>query len=162
VLSEFQLGEESISSSRIRTLISAGDIDKANHLLGRPYRVTGEVIHGDSRGSKLGYRTANLDLQNDRLLPQGVYACSVHLSRKEKPILAVANFGFRPTFKPQNREMIMEVHLLDFSEEVYGEKIHLDLLAFLRPEKKFANPQELRLQIEKDCQKARALFGAKT
>lgn len=143
--------EKRVSSSFIRELISKGEVEKAALLLGRPYFLTGKVIKGKGRGKLLGFPTANLLVPEEKLIPaRGVYAVWAYVSaQKYKGAL---NIGFNPTFG--ERELSIEVHLLNFnsSKDLYGESLHIEFIKYIRPEKKFASIEELKNQIEKDCQ----------
>jgi riboflavin kinase/FMN adenylyltransferase len=149
-----------VSSSRIRENISAGNMEMAARLLSRPYAVLGEVIAGEKRGRKLGFPTANLLTSEVQLLPaRGVYAgrariidgvqadCASHS--------AVVNVGYRPTFSNQDDGLLVEIHLLDFDQDIYGKKLQVEFLQFLRPEQKFDGIESLCAQITSDCAKAR-------
>lgn len=150
-------GQEIISSSNIRKLIKAGDIYRANQFLGRPYAVTGEVVHGEHRGSKLGIPTANLSIPQEKLLPAtGVYATKAHVG--ERTYLSVTNVGVRPTFENPLSAPRVEPHLLDTDETFYGLTIKLEFIEFLRPEVRFPDAKALIEQIQQDIRKTRELF----
>lgn len=149
---------EIISSTNIRHALNDGEIEKASFLLGRNYRFSGEVVHGAQRGRTLGFPTANLKLDDPRkAIPKnGVYAVSCTCSGKNQ--FGVMNIGFRPTFENE-REVVIEVHLIDFNKDIYGEKLSVDLIKRLRDEKKFASKDELVHQIEKDKADARKILS---
>jgi len=149
------LGEKRISSTRIREIISRGEVHRAPELLGRFYQVRGKVVSGRDRGGKLlGFPTANINL-NDELCPaSGVYAVSVSCSLGR--FQGVANIGYSPTF--DDHIFTVEVHILDFSGDIYGETIKVDMVQKLRDEKKFSGIDELSRQIETDIENARSLF----
>ncbi|AIE75374.1 MULTISPECIES: bifunctional riboflavin kinase/FAD synthetase [unclassified Synechocystis] len=152
-----QTDTERISSSRIRKALKEGQLATANNLLGRPYGLRGTVVQGQQLGRKLGFPTANLCLPEDKLWPKyGVYAGSVSLDCLEVPIPAVINIGDRPTVN--GREPSAEVHLLQWSGDLYGQGLEAALLHYLRPETKFANLDELKNQISRDCQRAEELL----
>lgn len=135
------------SSSRIRELIKNGDVKEANKMLSTPYTICGEVKKGRQDGEALGFPTANLEL-NEYLIPKfGVYSSDVELENGERYKAAV-NIGIRPTFDEQIP--LLEAHILDFSGDLYGKKIHVELNDFIRDEKKFNNIEELKQQIKKD------------
>lgn len=160
-LAEFRLDDELISSSRIRQLLERGKLNQVNQLLGRNYRLIGKVESGAGRGKKIGFPTANIDVKNEMLLPRGVYACRGFLAGNSQSIPGVANLGIRPTFDDQKpRQDILEIHLFDFEKDIYDQKIELEMIAFLREEKKFESIDSLRQQIKKDCEKARAVLLA--
>jgi riboflavin kinase/FMN adenylyltransferase len=142
------------SSTRIRAALATGDMDEAHALLGRPYHISGIVRHGDARGRTLGFPTANLT--PDRLFHPafGVYAVRAHLG--EQTINGVANVGLRPTFggtKPR-----LEVHLFDWTADIYGEHMRVEFAQFIRPEQRFSGIDELRAQIIQDCEAAGKLL----
>ncbi|WP_457755487.1 bifunctional riboflavin kinase/FAD synthetase [Thermodesulfatator indicus] len=145
-----------ISSTLIRQLINDGDVALAAKLLGRYYKICGRVIPGRGRGQKLlGFPTANLKLSREKLLPKkGVYAVWVYFDGKNHP--GVMNLGFNPTFG--NNYLSAEVHIFDFSGNLYGKDICLSFVKRLRDEKKFASPEDLAAQIKEDCQKAREIL----
>ena len=150
-------GEAPVSSTRIRTLIQAGDVWQARPLLGRFYRVAGTVIEGRRRGGPLlGIPTANLN-PTDELIPKpGVYAVWAGLEDGLRP--AVANVGYNPTFS-NGRDMSVEVHILDFDRDIYGSLLHVHFVQRLRDETKFSGVQELLAQIRRDIEEARSLLG---
>jgi len=152
---------EIISSSAIRNLLKAGEIEKANHYLGRQYTLSGQVIHGEHRGGKLGIPTANLSIPEERLLPaNGVYASVAIINGRR--YTAVTNIGVRPTFENPLPAPRVEPHLLDTEEEFYGDLLELSLISYLRPEIKFINAQALVDQIHKDIQQTRELITDET
>jgi riboflavin kinase/FMN adenylyltransferase len=149
--------DEEVSSSRIRQAVSGGDMELTSKLLGRPYSVSGEVMHGQARGRSIGFPTANLNISNLQLLPQpGVYAgiCGLPDGRK---LPSVINLGYRPTVT--NDQMLSaEVHILDFSQDLYGQSLTLEFWRYLRAEEKFSSLGALGNQIESDCCTARAIL----
>ena len=152
-----QTEKERISSSRIRRALKEGELEVANNLLGRPYGLRGTVIRGQQLGRKLGFPTANLSLPPDKLWPKhGVYAGWANLSSVVDPVAAVINLGDRPTVNGQ--EASAEVHLLQWSGDLYGHCMEVALLHYLRPEKKFANLEQLKSQINQDCQRGENLL----
>jgi riboflavin kinase / FMN adenylyltransferase len=149
-----------ISSSNVRTALAQGELELANTLLGRPYSLVGKVIEGNKLGRQLGFPTANLQLHPQKLLPRdGVYAVYVDgipQSESEsslQPILGVMNIGIRPTVSG-DRIQTIEVHLLNWSGDLYGSELTVHLLKFIRPEKKFASLDQLKFQIQADCEVA--------
>ncbi len=147
---------ERVSSTRIRQALRAGDVAQAAAWLGRAYRLSGEVIHGDKRGRTIGFPTANIAVWPRQIIPSnGVYAAWAWLG--EAWHLAVTNIGQRPTFEGQN--ITVEAHLLDFSAQIYGQHLTLDILARLRPEQRFNGVDELKAQIDHDISAARAGWG---
>jgi riboflavin kinase/FMN adenylyltransferase len=138
-----------VSSSNIRAALADGDVAKANRWLGRPYRLAGEVVHGDKRGRTIGFPTANIAVWDQQYLPRkGVYAGWARLGNET--FMAVANIGNRPTFN--GGTVTVEAHLLDFDRDIYGDHLIFDVVAFLRPEMKFGGIDELIAQIERDVQ----------
>lgn len=119
------------------------------------YRLTGTVIHGKGLGRKVGLPTANLDLREGNLPPFGVYASIVYLDNKR--YIGVTNVGYRPSVD-SDRKVTIETNILDFSDLIYGKKITLDLLFFLRPTRKMANLDEVKKEVILDIKKARELI----
>jgi riboflavin kinase / FMN adenylyltransferase len=147
-LAAVSLDGQIVSSTRIREAIRAGNFDAASQMLGRPYAICGKVIEGDKLGHKLGFPTSNLDVANLILPPNGVYASCTNL--KGQFYRVALNIGFRPTVAAGKSEIRVEAHLLDFSGELYGEELEIEIGEKLRDEKKFASPKELREQIARD------------
>jgi len=147
---------ERISSTRIRELVMDGMVNHAQKLLGRYYQIRGTVIKGRSRGGKLlGIPTANIRLQDELAPKTGVYAVIAECQNKRYK--AVANIGYSPTF--DDHIYTVEVHILDFKDTIYGEKIRVNFIERLRDERKFANIDELSYQIRKDITKAREILS---
>jgi riboflavin kinase/FMN adenylyltransferase len=142
-----RLGKRVISSTQIRRLLSEGKTVLANRMLGRAYAIGGEVVHGKHLGHQIGFPTANL--RAEQLLPKdGVYACGVRLG--DRIYRAAMNLGKRPTFKEDDHRRLAEVHLLHYYGRLYGKRMTVHLLSYLRPEKKFSSSKELVRQIRKD------------
>lgn len=138
-----------VSSTIIRKLISEGKVGEGALLLGRSYTLQGVVVRGDGLGRKLGFPTANLSIPPEKLLPpNGVYAVLVKLDGKR--FLGAMNIGYRPTILDRREKRVVEVHLLDFNGDLYGEIIETEILRRIRSEMKFSSLQELKKQIEKD------------
>lgn len=138
-----------VSSTRIRKFLASGDIAKVNELLGRPYETTGVVIEGDKRGRQLGYPTANLNVNEEKLLPtRGVYAVKVNYHNKIYE--GMANLGVKPTFKTGDLKPSVEVYMFDFEGNIYGESITVLWYQFIRDEKKFNGLNELVSQLKED------------
>ncbi|MDJ0735782.1 MAG: bifunctional riboflavin kinase/FAD synthetase [Nostocaceae cyanobacterium] len=154
---------EPISTTLIRETLAQGNIQKANRLLGRPYTLTGIVTKGQHLGRTIGFPTANLELPLDKFLPcQGVYAVRVFTSATTRGTgkdnyLGVMNIGNRPTVN--GTEISTEVHLLDWSGDLYDKNLVVQLEKFLRPEQKFSDLEALKQQIQQDCTVARNFFG---
>ncbi len=158
-VSALKQGREVISSTRIRQLIGTGKLKEAARLLGRPVSVSGAVVKGAKRGKGLGFPTANIAYEADILPPQGVYVVKVWVGKKEYP--AMANIGTRPSFEKQVSQLHLEVHVLDFSKNLYGKRLEVQFLKKVRSEKKFSSPQELVKQIQKDEVLTRKYFSLK-
>jgi len=146
-----------ISSSEIRNLLREGDTLRAASYLTKPYSIGGTVSHGENRGKSLGFPTANLVSTPDKLLPKsGVYVTRAVLGARS--FLSVTNVGVRPTFQSPHsspQSISLEVHIMDFAESLYGEKLQIDFFERLRDEKRFSSVDELRTQISYDIQQAR-------
>lgn len=149
-----------ISSSAIRAALTQGEVDTAHTLLGRPYSLIGNVVAGQQMGRKLGFPTANLQLHPQKFLPRdGVYAVQV-INLAAEPIAAVMNIGVRPTVTG-DKQRTVEVHLLNWSGDLYGQELCVNLVKFLRPEQKFDSLDALKQQIKTDCENALSNFALK-
>lgn len=157
----FLFEENIVSSSLIRKQIKAGNISLANELLGYSYHLCGEVIHGAQNGRKMNFPTANIDYDETLLLPAlGVYAAEAWLTgHPEKKYSGVLNIGTRPTVD-DSPIITIEIHLLDFEDDIYGQNLCIEIRHFLRQISKFKNLSELKLTISKDVEKARTFFSA--
>jgi len=156
-LPSLTLDGEIISSTSVRKLVSTGQLDKAAQMLGRPFSILGTVVTGDARGRKIGYPTANLNRHNEVAPPHGVYAVRARIAGELKP--GLVNIGLRPTVKSSEHTPLTELHVLDFSSDLYGTDIEVFFIARLRDEKKFASLNELRAQIQHDEQAARRILA---
>lgn len=146
-------GGEVVSSSRIRRLLAAGELEQVADLLGWYYALTGRVEVGHQRGRNLGFPTANLRVSSERALPRdGVYACFALLGKERAP--AVANLGVRPMF-PDDSGRLLEVHVLDRQVDLYGRDLTVEFARWLRPELKFASVDALIRQMHLDVEQAR-------
>lgn len=152
----FNIDGERVSSTRIRAVLAAGDLEGAEKLLGRPYRMCGRVAHGDERGRQLGFPTANIHLHRKSSPLRGVYAVEV-FGLENEPLIGVANVGTRPTVGGVRSQL--EVHLLDFSGDIYGRYLHVDFLHKLRDEQRFDSLAALTAQIGQDAAAARAFHA---
>lgn len=153
-----QADEEPISSSRIRHLLSTGALDEANHLLGRWYEAGGKIVHGDGRGRHIGLPTANIAIWPEKMLPQtGIYATWSKIGERFVP--GVVNIGSRPTFYAQPVEETIEVHLLDFDEDIYGQTLRLFFVKRIRDEEKFDSVEALMEQIRMDIAISREVLA---
>ncbi|GAA4023024.1 bifunctional riboflavin kinase/FAD synthetase [Sphingomonas swuensis] len=154
-VSPVALGEEPVSSSRIRQALAAGDPGTATRLLTRAFAIRGPVQHGDKRGRELGYPTANMVLGDYQRPAYGIYAVRVRLADgSEHP--GIANVGVRPTFEPPVE--LLETFLLDWSGDLYGQEIEVALHHFLRPERRFESMDALSQQMRSDEAEARRLL----
>jgi riboflavin kinase/FMN adenylyltransferase len=153
-LAAVALDGQAVSSTRIREMIRAGEIDTASQMLGRPYAICGRVVAGDQIGRQLGFPTANLEAANLILPPNGVYSAVTKV--KEEFYHVALNIGFRPTVASAAPQLRVEAHLLDFSGQLYDLELELELGVKLRDEMRFASPAELRAQIERDVAAVRA------
>lgn len=144
-----------VSSTRIRLALSTAELAQAAELLGKPYRISGRVRHGDKRGRTIGFPTLNMRVPQHIALRRGVYAVKVY-GLGEATLNGVANLGTRPSVHGvENR---LEVHLFDFAQQVYGKHICVEPVAFIRDEIKFASLDELKAQIARDAAQASAIF----
>lgn len=145
-----------ISSTRIRELLMEGNVSEARKLLGRFYQIKGTVVSGRGRGGKiLGFQTANINLQDELCPKTGIYAVTVECDDKQHK--GVANIGYSPTF--DDHIFTVEVHILDFNENIYGQKIRVNFIQRIRDEIKFSNIPALSKQIEKDVKKAHNILS---
>ncbi|KIZ47253.1 MULTISPECIES: bifunctional riboflavin kinase/FAD synthetase [Rhodopseudomonas] len=149
-------GDHPVSSSAIRKALEQGHIAAATEMMGGPWFVTGEVIHGEKRGRELGYPTANIRLDANCGLKHGIYA--VRVGRNGQHIDGVANFGRRPTF--DNGAPLLEVFLFDFKAELYGETLDVAFIAHIRDEEKFEGAEALVRQMDDDSARAKAALAA--
>jgi len=155
IISQLHASDDRISSTRIRSLLENGKIKKAADLLGRSYQICGEVVHGKKRGRKLGYPTANIKLEtNYALPPEGVYA--VKLYHKGQEYIGAANLGDNPTFN--NQELSFEVYILDFEGDLYGKRLCVNFIEFIRGEEDFSSKEKLIEQMKQDILYTRRLL----
>lgn len=149
---------ERVSSSAVRNALLNGDVDRAQTYLGRPYRLSGTVVVGKRLGHTIGFPTANLQVEPFKFLPKvGVYVASARLE-DGRIFRAVVNIGTQPS-APGSHQLAIEAFLLDFNEDIYGKHLVLDLLAYLRPEQKFASMEDLVRQIGMDADTAKNYNG---
>lgn len=153
----YLLNGERVSSTRIRQALAQGNLEHAAQLLGRPYDMCGRVAYGDQRGRTIGFPTANIHLHRRVTPVYGVYAVLMS-GRNLSPWPGIANVGRRPTV--QGIRERLEVHLLDYSDNLYGQHVKVDFLHYLRPEQRFASLDLLHEQIQRDEQAARTYFAA--
>lgn len=149
------------SSTRVRAALEAGDVTLAARLLGRPFRLPGEVVRGVGRGRTLGFPTANLKIWEERACPGfGVYACWAYVGDDAVRYPAATSIGVRPTFDGEGATPTVEAYLLDFSDDLYGERLALDFIARLRPEQKFPGAEALIEQMRRDVEATREILAA--
>jgi len=144
---------QTISSSRIRDALKAGECDVAAKLLSRPFTVRGTVVHGDKRGRELGYPTANIEMGHYLRPRFGVYAVKGRVLSTGQKLLGAANMGVRPQFDPPKE--LLEPYFFDFDGDLYGEELDVAFHHFIRPEAKFDDLGALVAQMERDCEEAR-------
>ncbi|RPG04899.1 MAG: bifunctional riboflavin kinase/FAD synthetase [Pelagibacteraceae bacterium TMED267] len=142
-----------VSSSLIRSLLEKGNLSKANKLLDRNWSIDGIVKKGRQVGKKIGFPTCNIDIKDYVLAKPGVYAVRVLKNRKSKKLKGIANLGYRPTFN--QRKILLEVHLFNFSGNLYNKYLSVEFLKFIRNEKKFKNINQLKAQIKIDLKIAK-------
>ncbi len=152
MMQSYNIDNERISSTLIRKALAEGDIEKANRMLGRPYRISGRVVHGDKRGRKLGFATANIELKRYLSPVSGIFSGRV-FGVDEQALDAVIYVGSRPVYK--GTRVILEVHILDFNSDIYGEQIQVEFLEKLRGEGNIESEAELIEQMQRDIQNAR-------
>ena len=156
VVSPIQIGNQNVSSSAIRNLIQRGEMVEAARLLGRHFMVLGKIIWGTARGRLLGVPTANVEILNELYPRNGVYAVKVQVDKQHHK--GVANVGVNPTF-PGNRFSV-EVHIFDFTQDIYGKEIQVAFIQRIRGEKAFESPQALIEQIRNDMNQARQILAS--
>ncbi|WP_458460533.1 bifunctional riboflavin kinase/FAD synthetase [Paenibacillus sp.] len=154
----FLLDGEKVSSSLIRVLLKRGEIDEASQWLGRPYSIRGTVIHGEKRGRTIGFPTANLELMDHYVTPsKGVYAVRVQYGEQE--LHGVMNLGVKPTFHESGMKPTFEVHLLNFDGQLYDQELKVELVHYIRAERKFDSIDALISQIREDALTAGRLLS---
>jgi riboflavin kinase/FMN adenylyltransferase len=162
IVPEVTVGGRDVNSTRIRELLAEGHVEDAGSLLGRPYAVRGRVVEGDRRGRTLGFPTVNLAPENEVLPAVGVYAGRLRrldAGAGEAALPAVVNVGRRPTVKPDD-PVLAEAHVIDWSGDLYGQRVELAFLHHLREERRFPDLEALRLQIGRDRDLARERLAA--
>ena len=145
VLDDYMIKQTRVSTSLIKSFIQDGFIKEANDLLTKPYTIIGEVVHGNKIGRKLGYPTANIDYKEYTLPKSGVYLTIAKI--KDKKYLSMTNIGHNPTLNEQEKPRL-EVHVLDFDEEIYGENMEISFIKYLREERKYESKEELMKSLE--------------
>ena len=151
--------EAQVSSTAIRRAVSEGRLDDANAMLGRPYEMRGPVVDGDKRGREIGFPTANVAVSDEMLLPaDGIYAG--HLVRADGEVIPAAIYvGKRPTFYDDQPGSLLEVHCLDWSGDLYGERVAVRFEELLRGDERFDSVEALAAQLQIDCDQARRLLA---
>lgn len=145
------IDSELVSSSTIRKKILNSDFNGAVRFLDHPIVVIGEVIHGKKIARQLGFPTANIKMDNRLYPPSGIYGAYLQIGSKNSKVLyGVVNIGYNPTLK---QEMSLEVHILDFNEDIYGKKLYIQIVEYMREEKKFSSVEELKSTIQRDVNK---------
>ncbi|BAZ93307.1 riboflavin biosynthesis protein [Thiohalobacter sp. COW1] len=152
----FEIDGARVSSTRIRQALEVGEMQQAERLLGRPYRMLGRVAHGDKRGRTIGFPTANVFLHRHRTPVQGVFAVEV-FGLDPEPVQGVANVGTRPTV--DGTRSLLEINLFDFDQQIYGRYVGVDFLHKLRPEYRFESFDALKEQIARDVVEAKDFFA---
>ena len=161
VMPEVLLGSTRVASSSVREALRAGDLDAAKQLLGRAYAISGRVVHGDKLGRELGFATANIRLKHNRAPFTGIYAVRLHgegAGFESGVRNGVASLGVRPTVKAAGAAPLLEVHLFDFSGELYGRHVRVEFLRKIRDEEKFPDLDTLKAKIAGDCEAARKIL----
>ncbi len=153
-IEEVEFRGEPVSSTRIRRAVRVGNVEKANAMLGRAYSIRGRVSRGKGRGKTLGWPTINIEPQSDLLPADGVYVTKVEFPQLASSHGCVTNIGCRPTF-PNSPRRVVESHILDFDQEVYGAEVELHFLERLRDERAFPSAEALAEQIAQDVAEAR-------
>ena len=147
------LSKRIISSTYIRSLLEKGNLKKANKALTRNWSIEGVVQKGRQQGKKIGFPTCNIDIKDYVIAMPGVYAVKVYLKNSKKPLKAIANLGYRPTFK--QKKILLEVHIFNFSGNLYDKYLSVEFIKFIRKEKKFSNVNQLRKKIQNDLKIAK-------
>lgn len=161
IVNKQEFDDEKISTTAIRQALLDGELQKANRELGYIYSIKGTVVQGEKRGRTIGFPTANIQPSDDYLLPRiGVYAVSIEIGAENKLYRGVANIGVKPTFHdPQKADVVIEVNIFDFDENIYGERVVVYWHHFLRPEVKFDGIDPLVKQMNEDKEQAKYLLS---
>ena len=144
-----------ISSTLIRKLLENGNLDKANKLLNRNWSVEGTVERGRQLGKKIGFPTCNIDIKDYVIAQPGVYGVKIKINNKNYVLNGIANLGYRPTFK--QKKILLEVHIFNFSGNLYNKHLSVEFIKFIRKEKKFKNADQLKEQIKSDLKVAKKI-----
>ena len=151
----FSIDGQRVSSTLVRNVLSGGDIKRVNLLLGRPYRISGRVVHGDKRGRSLGFPTANIKLCRYQSPLRGIFAARIS-GIENAPLNAVAYAGTRPVYK--GRQMMLEVHIFDFDKLLYGRRLEVEFVSKIREEGQIDSEEMLLAQIKQDIEQAKRSF----
>lgn len=156
VTPKYELEQEKIGATEIKRYLADGNIKKVTQMLGRPYRIHGMVVSGQQRGRQIGFPTANLQLSEDYVIPKkGVYAVEVEIEGQR--YVGMCNIGHNPTFNFIDR-LSIEVHILDFNQDIYGQAVKVEFYERLRDEERFASIQALMTQLDCDREMVRRYF----
>ena len=147
------LDKKVISSTYIRSLLESGNLKKTNKLLSRNWLIEGRVQMGRQQGKKIGFPTCNIDIQDYVIAMPGVYAVKIKQKNSNKSLKGIANLGYRPTFN--QKKILLEVHIFNFSGNLYNKYLSVEFIKFIRKEKKFKNVNQLRKQIQSDLKVAK-------
>jgi len=147
------LNKKIISSTYIRSLLEKGDLKQANKLLSRNWSIEGIVQKGRQQGKKIGFPTCNINIEDYVIAMPGVYAANVYQKNSKKPLKAIVNLGYRPTFN--QKKILLEAHIFNFSGNLYNKYLSVEFIKFIRKEKKFKNVNQLRRQIQSDLKIAK-------
>jgi len=157
-ISPVSVNGTAVSSTAIRQAVEKGDFITAAEMLGREYTILGTVVHGDNLGRKIGYPTANLSAHSEQFPPNGVYFAEAWIN--DVLYHGVVNLGYRPTVKRDKSERVLEIYLLDFNRDIYGEDVEIRFIRYLRAEREFDSLDSLAQQIDADVRLARELCAA--
>lgn len=149
-----EVAGERVSSTAVRSALAAGELEHAARLLGRPYSISGRVVHGDKLGRDIGFPTANIQLKHNRPPLMGIFAVEL-CGLNGEPLQGVASLGKRPTVKSADAVPVLEVHLFDFNADIYGRRVRVDFLHKLRDEEKYPDLDSLVAQIRRDVDNAK-------
>ena len=158
VMPSIMLKGQRISSTMVRDALAEGDLERASELLGKPYSMSGRVVHGDKTGRRIGFPTANIKIKHARPPLGGIFAVEVS-GISECPLKGVASLGVRPTIR-DNGAPVLEVHVFDFNREIYGQHVRVEFVHKLREEEKYPDLKTLTQQISLDVEKAKEYFFA--
>jgi len=153
-----EVGGERSSSTAVRAALAAGELEHAARLLGRPYSISGRVVHGDKLGRDIGFPTANIQLKHNRPPLLGIFAVELY-GLNGQPLPGVASLGVRPTVKGANAAPVLEVHLFDFNADIYNRRVRVDFLHKLRDEEKYPDLPSLVAQIGRDVDNAKRFLA---